>query len=142
MKNLTLLLLIFLNSCGDSPFLEEKEGTPLIAGEQLQSGLSLPGGLYNFTPKWRSGPNIGSESKIQILVTNSEDRPTSIEGDFTLMLWMPTMGHGSFPVTVEEVGVGLYEASQVFFTMPGYWDIHFQVTNGDDMQEVLWGFTL
>ena len=44
-----------------------------------------------------------------------------------LILWMPGMGHGSTPTRVERLDVGTYRASQVFFVMPGQWELQFQV---------------
>ena len=52
-------------------------------------------------------------------------------------------GHGSFPVTLEKIADGVFLASEVFFSMPGYWDIHFQVFDGDELkEEVKWGLEL
>ncbi|CAN5708433.1 hypothetical protein BH10BDE1_BH10BDE1_03020 [soil metagenome] len=47
-----------------------------------------------------------------------------------IVLWMPSMGHGSSPVTIERISTGLYRATKVFFTMKGEWEIRFQ-TLGD-----------
>jgi nitrogen fixation protein FixH len=53
-----------------------------------------------------------------------------------VVLWMPSMGHGSSPVTVEKVSDGVYRASHVFFSMGGDWDIRFQLfTNGEKTDE-------
>jgi hypothetical protein len=49
-----------------------------------------------------------------------------------VILWMPSMGHGSSPVTVQKVETGLYRASRVFFVMPGEWDIHLQLKDQDN----------
>lgn len=47
-----------------------------------------------------------------------------------LILWMPSMGHGSVPTQVEHLDVGTYRAKNVFFVMPGEWDLMFQIKNG------------
>ena len=44
-----------------------------------------------------------------------------------VQLWMPDMGHGSSPVTIQKSAVGVYEVTRVFFVMPGDWDIRFQL---------------
>lgn len=36
-------------------------------------------------------------------------------------LWMPSMGHGSSPVTITQVGVNKYQIQQAYFIMPGQW---------------------
>lgn len=52
-------------------------------------------------------------------------------------LWMPSMGHGSSPVkvvpTVDASGThvpGVYDASEVYFVMPGAWEIWVQLRQG------------
>ncbi len=52
----------------------------------------------------------------------------------TSKLWMPSMGHGSAPVNVSEyldlngnVVIGIYHAKDVFFVMPGKWEIWVQL---------------
>ncbi len=49
-------------------------------------------------------------------------------------LWMPSMGHGSSPVTIKpalntsgEIIAGVYDVSDVFFTMHGNWEIQVQL---------------
>jgi hypothetical protein len=53
----------------------------------------------------------------------------------TVMLWMPSMGHGSSPVTVERLSTGVYRASRVFFTMKGDWEIHVQSKDGGEVHD-------
>lgn len=48
-----------------------------------------------------------------------------------VLLWMPSMGHGSTPVTVSRLETGTYRASQVFFIMAGEWEIKFQLKDSD-----------
>jgi len=42
-------------------------------------------------------------------------------------LWMPDMGHGSSPTHVSRMDIGTYLAENVFFVMPGQWEIRFQL---------------
>ena len=57
-------------------------------------------------------------------------------------LWMPGMGHGSSPVLVQpaqdESGAsmpGSYEASRVYFSMPGKWEIWIQLKQNGKVVE-------
>ncbi len=50
-------------------------------------------------------------------------------GQVSVFLWMPEHGHGSSPVQVTGDG-GEYEVSEVYFIMPGNWDIHVQIKSG------------
>lgn len=49
--------------------------------------------------------------------------------ELKVLLWMPSMGHGSIPVQIEMITPGLYRVKNVFFIMPGEWDLHFQLWN-------------
>jgi hypothetical protein len=61
-------------------------------------------------------------------------RPSS---DVAVKLWMPSMGHGSSPVTVKmakggqgQVIPGVYVASRVAFSMAGEWEIWVALKDG------------
>jgi len=62
---------------------------------------------------------------------------TPIEMDLVgsprVVLWMPSMGHGSLPTKTTQVDVGTYQVTDVFFVMPGDWEIRFQVNNGTEV---------
>lgn len=51
-----------------------------------------------------------------------------------LKLWMAEHGHGSRPVFVEKIETGKYHVSKIFFSMPGKWQLRFQLLN--DKNEV------
>lgn len=50
-----------------------------------------------------------------------------------VVLWMPAMGHGSSPVSVEKIDTGTYRASNVFFSMHGEWEIRLQAKEGNSV---------
>lgn len=143
-----LLTLILLPSCGDSPFLED-DSTPTEGVNSTQAlgselNLALTKSQLSFNYYWQTGPHIGNESKLLIIISDKDGRPADPEKEFSVMIWMPTMGHGSFPISVSKVQQGIYEAKEIFFTMPGLWDIHFQLLNeGNSLdEEVLTSLTL
>lgn len=43
--------------------------------------------------------------------------------DMKVVLWMPSMGHGSSPVTLTKVGVNKYQVTEAYFMMPGQWEV-------------------
>jgi hypothetical protein len=45
----------------------------------------------------------------------------------SVVLWMPSMGHGSSPITVEKIAPGIYRAKKVFFNMKGDWEVQFNI---------------
>ena len=58
-----------------------------------------------------------------------------LPGKLAVVLWMPAMGHGSSPVTIDRIDVGTYRASKVFFTMKGDWEIRFQLKDGNAIND-------
>jgi hypothetical protein len=60
-------------------------------------------------------------------------------GEVSVQLWMPSMGHGSSPITVDRLDLGTFRAGKVLFIMPGQWDIRFQIkgSSGDVDQAVI-----
>lgn len=66
-----------------------------------------------------------------------DDGPMLVDlaGTMTVILWMPSMGHGSSPVEVRRLDVGTYRASDVFFTMRGDWDIRFHLKDGSNVKD-------
>lgn len=61
--------------------------------------------------------------------------PVGFESLPSVILWMPSMNHGSVPTHIERVDVGSYRATNVFFIMPGDWEIRFQFKEGDMVQD-------
>jgi hypothetical protein len=55
--------------------------------------------------------------------------PLETEISPNVVLWMPSMSHTSVPVKITRLDVGTYRAEQIFFVMPGVWEIHFQSLN-------------
>ena len=89
----------------------------------------------------------GGVMKLQFwsATEGSKDGPyITPAGSPHVYLWMPEHGHGSSPVQVQaatnEQGAplaGEYRVSDLFFIMPGAWDIHVQLKdNGSVMDEV------
>ncbi|MCO5113391.1 MAG: hypothetical protein M9899_10625 [Bdellovibrionaceae bacterium] len=61
--------------------------------------------------------------------------PVDISTLPAVVLWMPSMNHGSTPTQVEQVDTGSFRATHVFFIMPGEWDIRFQIKEGMQVQD-------
>jgi hypothetical protein len=52
-----------------------------------------------------------------------------------VVLWMPSMGHGSTPSQTVRVDEGTYRTSNVFFIMPGEWEIRIQLKSGGEVTD-------
>lgn len=53
----------------------------------------------------------------------------SPQTEVKVKLYMPSMGHGSSPVTVTEISPGVFRADDICFTMGGDWEIYIQLQN-------------
>ncbi len=79
--------------------------------------------------KWERRP---TEDALGTFIFTFTDSLTGDLIDFTndelpkVILWMPAMGHGSSPVIVEKVSLGIYRAKEVYFGMKGDWQIRFE----------------
>lgn len=64
---------------------------------------------------------------------------TAIETNFSslpqFVLWMPSMGHGSTPTETTQLDIGTYRVENVYFSMPGEWEMKFQIKDGDTVND-------
>lgn len=86
-----------------------------------------------------SGNDFGSFI-IKIYRENIFDKtPILIDSssEVEVVLWMPSMGHGSTPTVVSRIDVGTYRVSQVSFIMPGAWEVKFiKKYSSNEIEEV------
>ncbi len=143
----SLALVLFVVGCAQPKYESAKEGAQngnMGQGSQGESAATCSVRFktagYCLSWKWEEIP---TDSKVGTLVfkvyrANLYDN-TPVEVDFaiqpTVLLWMPAMGHGSSPTSVSRLDVGTYRASNVFFIMPGEWEIKFQVKDGSSVQD-------
>lgn len=88
--------------------------------------------------KWEKKPTA-SESGTLVFKTYRpnlfDGTPVQVDADVALILWMPSMGHGSAPTTVSRLDVGTYRADEVYFIMPGEWDLRFQIISENAVKD-------
>ncbi len=83
-----------------------------------------------------SAPNSENENaftlKFYSQVSGTPETGPFIDPTATVSvkLWMPSMGHGSSPVTLTRSAEGTYRATRVFFVMPGDWEIRVLLKTG------------
>lgn len=77
---------------------------------------------------WTQGPVSPNESEFILKFWNEQN--SSENGPYidpvetlSVILWMPSMGHGSSPVTIEKIEMGVYRVRRVYFIMPGEWEV-------------------
>lgn len=133
MKSLLLLSLIIFSfyGCGKSP-LQMKKSNEVSGNAGLESAKVLKTTQHSLVLNWLSPVNSADEAHALLIVKKNGvvvDLPEQIQ----IFLWMPTMGHGSSPITIKKIGTGLYDLSQVYFIMDGFWQLRVQIKNGNDV---------
>lgn len=86
--------------------------------------------------KWIEGPSSSTPGSFQLLIKSSNNPSLTqpLTHPLFIKLWMPSMGHGSSPVKIEKISEGNYLIHQVYFLMPGEWEIHFQLKSNQGDQ--------
>ncbi|MGE0763510.1 MAG: FixH family protein, partial [Bdellovibrionales bacterium] len=86
---------------------------------------------------WDKGPTDKETSVMQLRLLGpiSDKQPvTPVDSPVIphVKLWMPDMDHGSnVPAKVEKVAPGVYQVSDLVFTMDGLWEVRIQILEGD-----------
>lgn len=137
-----LIFITLLTSCGKSPFTGSLSD-PFRGDDSLETKLRFETEALTITREWNKGPLLYDSSKITISFLDTAGNRADPVGSFKAYLWMPNMGHGSYPITITKVAVGIYELTDVYFTMGGLWDFHLQLEeNGNIYDSVSWPLTL
>ena len=90
-----------------------------------------------------TAPAVGVDS---VLVLEAREAAThkiiDITDDVAVVLWMPSMGHGSAPTQVEravdakgDIVPGVFNVKNVYFTMGGDWEVRVILTNQKGQSE-------
>ena len=92
---------------------------------------------------WVTPPNANQEAVLDMQwMNNSPHAPAEPNGTFTAQLWMPAMGHGSSPITIQHLNdaqgqpqPGAFRISKMYFIMDGAWEVRFTLTHADGTKE-------
>ena len=111
--------------------------------------LHFAEGALKVELKWLLGPRTPAVSEMKMEWKNGTDQ-TRVEppGPVKVTLWMPmhghpghNHGHPSSPVTLTKLGAeaGVYQASDMYFTMQGDWEVRVKLkySNGREETQVL-----
>lgn len=136
---LLFLVNIGLSACADPKYVLANSNPPnLTTAEDGNCSIQFAQSKTCLTWSWQKIPTDTESGQI-ILKTfrlNQLDQ-TPVEVDMPsvpkVILWMPSMGHGSTPTTTEPIDTGTYLIHNVFFVMPGQWQIKFQIKNEDTL---------
>lgn len=115
-----------------------------IAGAHGGGHLAFADGKLHAHLSWAQGPDAqGGESRMRLEWHDGSNHELLEPGlPFAVKLWMPAMGHGSAPTKIApmknergEALLGTYLVSNMYFTMPGDWEIRITVKHADGRQE-------
>lgn len=134
------LILEILTGCAQPKYIQKNSSdSSSVSGQELKADCSLQfqNSKICLMWKWETQPTntVMGSLILKTYRLNHYDQ-TSVETDMTaipdLILWMPSMGHGSSPTVSEQIDIGTYRIKNVFFIMPGDWDLKFQVKSGNE----------
>ncbi len=121
-------LLLLVASCGKSPLLKPKETlTTGISGLEVAKNFKTTN--QNLSINWLSPINSIDEGRALLIVKQNE-MAVDLTNQFSVFLWMPTMGHGSSPIKIKKLATGIYQLSEIYFIMDGFWQLKVQLKNG------------
>jgi hypothetical protein len=121
-----IISLFALPACAH-PNYQDRTAPPSIAADgNKQCELRMPVSGICVQLTWEKQPS-DSEKGIFTLRFSLNESPANLANAPKVVLWMPSMGHGSAPVTVQAVSADFYRVSDVYFVMPGEWEIRIQI---------------
>lgn len=118
---ISILTFLSFTACGKSPWSDYVKENNLTRDSGSKKPItSCP--LLDFNQiVWLQGPFVTpQESEFNITFQQPPDFQLQIE------LFMPSMGHGSAPVTITPLDELNYNITRVFFTMHGTWEVRIQ----------------
>lgn len=136
-KRLFLLPFLLLVACAKPTYVQVQNGNPSSPNQEKLAADCQPrfkdngGCLIWWWEKMPTSQDLG-QLVFKIVRANRLDQtaiPVPLDVDPLVILWMPSMGHGSTPTRVERIDSGSYRVHDVFFIMPGEWQIQFQIPN-------------
>ena len=123
LKIILLSCFLALMSCGKSPLLNKvKNGVNDVAGNASLSE-NFPKEKVSFSYKWTTPPSLEVLSAFEINLSS----PLKSNQSLNAYIWMPDMGHGSSPITINQLNSTDYSFTDVAFIMPGLWVLHIEI---------------
>ena len=130
-----MVLIVFLiSSCGKSPLQLKKSNDEIQGNNGLVVSKKFSTTGHSIDLVWLS-PRNSTDVTHFLLIAKQNNIASDLPPDFSLFLWMPSMGHGSSPVTIKKIATGVYDISDVYFIMDGDWQIRVQLKNGATVTE-------
>lgn len=129
-----LIIIFFAAACAQPKYLTkeqpQKNSDEKTAVSDKSAGFAQGDLFVSF--KWIEMPTDEAEGSalIRIWRANLADgSPVPVDplGLPSAVLWMPSMNHGSSPVSVERLDIGTFKLNKIYFTMRGDWEVRVQI---------------
>lgn len=136
MKLILIIFLLSINliSCGKSPLMmKANTNQGQVNAFEYKTMFKSTGHLIS--TNWLSNQNTIEEGKVLIILTKNNKLSDIAEFTLSPYIWMESMGHGSSPIVVTKLAEGIFELSEIYFSMPGDWQLHLQLTNNNKVIE-------
>lgn len=142
LKNLPFLIFIFCLACAEPKYLKasEDETDSPVQESKISCQIQFSTSGHCLSWYWEKAPIAKNPGILifKVFRPNHFDQ-TPVEMDLPslplVVLWMPSMGHGSLPTQTEKLDVGTYRTSNVVFIMKGEWQMKFQIKDGNSVQD-------
>lgn len=138
-----IFLLISFTGCAEPKYPKAQQPSPGNTSQNQKvtdCRVRFQNSGYCLLWQWEKLPTATQAGSVVFKVVRAnalDDSPVPVDLHLTphLVLWMPAMGHGSSPTTIEQVDTGSYRANDVFFIMPGEWELKFQFKDESSVQD-------
>jgi hypothetical protein len=139
MKNfLKAIILATILFAGTYASADEGHHHPPLAGH-----LSYKQNTLHLHASFPNAPMVGQESLLILEAMDAKTHQTTdLNDNIEVVLWMPSMGHGSAPTQVERavdsngnVLAGVFNVRNVFFIMGGDWEVRVTLTDLNGRRE-------
>lgn len=107
-----------------------------FAHADTATALQFENGKIQAKLVWEKGPLNGEESILRVEFTDAATNAAlDIQAKLGVVLFMPSMGHGSAPTSIEFLQTGIYRVSSIYFFMGGVWEMNFNLTHANGSVE-------
>jgi hypothetical protein len=105
--------------------------------------LSYKNNTVHIHANFVADPLVGKEATLVLEAKEAAThQPIELMDKVSVVLWMPSMGHGSAPTQIQatldpngNVILGSYTVRNIYFIMGGQWDVRVTLTDANGVSE-------
>lgn len=131
---LSLFLILILVSCGKSPLLSRAEKVSSNS-QSLEVKQYFRTTSQDIFVNWLTNQNTSEEAKAIVILSQNGTNSDHLDYSLNAYIWMKSMGHGSSPITITKIAPGIYKLEEIYFSMPGDWQLHLTLNRNNTTVE-------